>query len=142
MQQTLNELKTDITNNIIPNNNNEIIADEVQRILVNIVDSMVINTGSISADVTNIEQIATNLTISGTSTGVQIIYVPKGIVNISVNGLSYNIGSTINDEFYFVNNTIIQNKNTIAIMSILNYNATTLGFTLDSNDTITLNYIK
>lgn len=136
------ELKIKLDNVITQNNNNEITGTIQNDILTDFIDSFQVESGVVNAAVYTVNQTVKNPVISGSNTSVIIVYLPKGEVNILINGIKFQVGSTNQSAFFFMKDSILQDKMNIASNSVLYYNSTVLGFTLDSNDIIELNYIK
>ena len=139
--RTKTELKIKLDNLVKINDNNEITAVITNDILTDFIDSLQSESGVTNAAVFTVNQVTTSPNISSNNTNVINIYQPKGEISIFINGIKYQIGSNTSDQFYFVKDGITQDKTNILSNSTLYYNSTTLGFTLDTNDVIELNYI-
>lgn len=141
MNRTKTELKIKLDNLVKPNDNNEITAVITNDILTDFLDSLQSESGVTNAAVFTVNQVTTSPNIVSTNTNIVNIYQPKGEISIFINGIKYQIGSSMIDSFCFIKDGINQDKNNILSNSTLYYNSSALGFTLDINDIIELNYI-
>lgn len=141
--KTRAELTAQNDNLIKLNGNEEITGTILNGHLKDFIDSFKIDTGSTGGGVILYSKTITTPTIISTNTGVTISNTPLYQVTVRINGISHQIGINANNKFYFKDptGTIVRNYNEIMVGDYLHYNSTALGYTLDSNDEITITYI-
>lgn len=140
-QRTDAYLRNYTYNNVKPNNNNEITGLIIQNLIIDIIDSVVFKSTSVTGTV-NVSQTSSNITPDGNKLNIPFIVAPKYGVTVNVNGQSFEVGDGDVDDFYVLSPTeVIKSKGQIEAGDILYYNVSNIGFYIDNLDVITLNYL-
>lgn len=141
-KKTAAELKAYIFANVKPNDNNEITAQIEQTLFIDFVDSFLITDSTIEG-VFNFSQTSTGVEPIAGNTQIPFLAAPKAAISVAVNGQFLELGYTVDSSFYAKSEVgdLRTNIGNIIATDILYYNATTLGYNIDSSDKLVLRYI-
>jgi len=141
-QKTKAELTTQNNNLITTNSNEEITGAVLNGHLKDFIDSFIVDDGTTEGDYVVKSYKFSSVSPTGGNTNIAIPETPVYEVEIYLNGERFYQGETESDAFYFKDGALVRLKGDVIAADQLYYNSTTLGYTIDTSDSIILTFLK